>query len=75
MNIFQKISVFLIRGYQMLLRPLFPNVCIFHAHGLDSCSEYTKKTIIQKGLFQGVILGMYRIIRCHPWQKNFSDPK
>lgn len=74
MNIFQKTGVFFIKGYQLVLRPLFPNVCIFHAYGKESCSHYTKRMIITRGIVQGSLLGIYRIIRCHPWQKDFSDP-
>lgn len=75
MNLLQKITIGLISLYQILLRPIFPNACVFHAHGLPSCSAYTKQSIQEKGFLKGTLLGMYRIIRCHPWQKHFSDPK
>ncbi len=44
--------------------------CVF----LPTCSEYTKEAIIKYGSLKGVYLGIRRILRCHPWQKNHYDP-
>lgn len=46
------------------------NNCVF----IPSCSEYTKEAIIKYGCFKGIFLGIKRIFRCHPWQKNNFDP-
>jgi len=34
-----------------------------------SCSEYTFSAIKEKGIVKGVICGIMRIARCHPWSK------
>lgn len=39
-----------------------------------TCSEYTKQAIEKYGSGQGFVLGIKRIARCHPWQKNHFDP-
>lgn len=39
-----------------------------------SCSEYMKEAITIHGLFPGIRMGLSRISRCHPWQKNLFDP-
>ncbi len=44
--------------------------CVF----IPTCSEYTKEAVIKYGSTKGVFLGLRRIIRCHPWQKNQYDP-
>lgn len=45
------------------------NVCVFY----PTCSEYTKEAIKKYGMLKGLYLGFFRILRCHPWQKNHID--
>ncbi|MDD5720955.1 MAG: membrane protein insertion efficiency factor YidD [Candidatus Pacebacteria bacterium] len=45
------------------------NTCVFY----PSCSEYTKQAIEKYGAWKGIYLGLKRILRCHPWQKNHID--
>jgi putative membrane protein insertion efficiency factor len=45
-------------------------VCVFY----PTCSDYTKQAIQKYGSIKGIYLGFFRIIRCHPWQKNHMDP-
>ncbi len=45
-------------------------VCVF----TPTCSEYTRIAIIKYGFIKGSFLGIKRILRCHPWQKNHFDP-
>jgi putative membrane protein insertion efficiency factor len=68
----------LIRLYQRTLSPdegwfrsLFPHgYCQFHPH----CSEYCYQAIERKGILRGLSLGLWRILRCHPWSKGGLDP-
>jgi len=46
------------------------NSCVFY----PTCSEYTKEAIKKYGILKGSFLGLARILRCHPWQKNHIDP-
>jgi len=39
-----------------------------------TCSEYTYQAIERYGIMRGLVLGMKRIIRCHPWSKGGRDP-
>lgn len=72
---FKKIAIFPIRVYQVAIRPFFPSSCVFHAHGKKGCSEYAVSMIREKGVVKGFLLGGFRIIRCHPFQKVFDDPE
>lgn len=53
------------------LRSLYPvsGVCRM----FPSCSEYMKVAIEKYGTSKGVIRGIFRIGRCHPFQKNLID--
>lgn len=55
------IGIFLIKIYQLILRPLFPSACRF----TPTCSEYSIQAIEKYGFFKGVYLGIKRISHCH----------
>jgi len=46
------------------------NSCVF----IPTCSQYTKEAILKYGSIRGIFLGIKRILKCHPWQKNHYDP-
>ena len=76
----RKFFIFLINLYQKTLSPdhgylkkvgiIRKPVCVFY----PTCSDYTKQAIQKYGSLRGIYLGFFRIIRCHPWQKNHMDP-
>lgn len=45
-------------------------LCRFH----PTCSEYTYQAIAKYGVFRGGLMGIKRIIRCHPWNDGGYDP-
>lgn len=59
-----------VRGYQLLVRPLLPPTCRF----VPGCSEYAREALMQHGLVRGGWLGLRRIARCHPWNPGGYDP-
>lgn len=73
-------SVFLgfIRLYQKTISPdhgiaakLFPyGFCKF----TPTCSEYTYQAIDRYGVIKGSALGIWRVLRCNPWNKGGNDP-
>jgi len=71
-----KVAVFFINIYQFLFSPDAGvlagqrPVCRF----LPSCSEYTKQAIIKYGFFDGMLLGVRRVLKCHPWHAGGHDP-
>lgn len=60
----------LINFYQKHISILKKPSCVFY----PTCSEYTKQAIDKYGALRGSYLGVKRILRCHPWQKNHIDP-
>lgn len=62
--------IFLIRGYQKVISPLFPPSCRFY----PSCSEYSIQAFNKYGVFKGGIKTIWRILRCNPFNKGGFDP-
>ncbi len=61
----------LIRVYQAALSPYFGRSCRFH----PTCSQYMIDAIEKKGVVKGIFLGLWRILRCNPWNRNCGyDP-
>lgn len=58
-----------IRGYQLLISPLLGPRCRFY----PSCSHYTHQALSRHGLRRGMVLGVARIVRCHPWHAGGVD--
>lgn len=64
------IVIRLIRAYQVLLSPLLPNSCRFQ----PTCSQYTLEAVRHYGALRGVLLGIKRIAKCHPFHPGGYDP-
>jgi hypothetical protein len=61
----------LIKAYQGV-KKVFPTrrVCVFY----PTCSDYALQAIEHYGVWRGITKALYRIARCHPWQKQHFDP-
>lgn len=73
----KRIMVSIIRGYQKTISPDHgwlsggkQRICRFH----PTCSEYTIQAIEKYGTFKGVGMGIWRILRCNPFNKGGFDP-
>ena len=60
----------LVRGYQVTLSPLFGDCCRF----TPTCSNYMMEALQVHGAFKGTVLGIWRIMRCHPFGGKGFDP-
>lgn len=60
----------LIWVYQRAISPLLPPSCRFH----PSCSAYAWGSIRVHGSGKGLILGVWRLLRCNPWNGGGVDP-
>lgn len=66
----QTLFVALIRAYQVIVSPILPRSCRFH----PTCSEYALQAIRLHGPLRGVLLGVRRLMRCHPFHPGGYDP-
>jgi hypothetical protein len=65
-----RVALAMLRGYKLLISPLFTGSCRF----LPSCSDYMAEAIRVHGLGRGVWLGLKRLSRCHPFCAGGHDP-
>lgn len=65
-----RVLIALVRVYQLTLSRLMGPVCRFH----PSCSHYTAECLKLHGAFRGSYLGLFRILRCHPFNPGGYDP-
>lgn len=66
-----------IRAYQVYLRYLFQLYAMLpfgNCRFSPTCSLYCGHAIQKHGLFFGVLLGVWRIVRCNPFSKGGHDP-
>jgi len=63
------ILIGLIRGYQKFISPFFAPRCKYY----PSCSQYSIDAIRAYGSFQGVIMTVWRILRCNPLSHGGVD--
>ena len=68
----KKILISIIKLYQILLSPMLgQNKCRF----TPTCSNYMIEAVEKKGLIKGFFLGIFRLLKCHPFSKKSGfDP-
>jgi len=71
MIMLKKGIISLIRFYQKYLSPLkWRTHCIY----TPTCSEYAIQAISKYGIIKGILLSLWRILRCNPFSKGGYDP-
>lgn len=56
--------------YQRYITPFTPPSCRF----TPTCSEYARQALLVHGPFKGLLLAVWRILRCNPWGGSGYDP-
>jgi putative membrane protein insertion efficiency factor len=62
--------IWLLRGYRLVISPLYGQVCRYH----PSCSAYALEAVTRYGSTKGSWLALRRLARCHPWAAGGYDP-
>jgi putative membrane protein insertion efficiency factor len=65
-NFIQKLFLGAIGFYQKFLSPGLSGNCRFY----PSCSDYTIQAIEKYGTFKGLTKGIWRILKCNPYNKG-----
>lgn len=65
----KKLIVKLIRLYQKFISPLKRPCCKYY----PTCSDYAIKAVEMHGAIKGMILAVWRIMRCNPWSMGGVD--
>jgi uncharacterized protein len=58
-----------VRLYQRVISPGLPARCKYY----PSCSEYAVQAVRSYGVFRGVVLAAWRLLRCNPWSHGGVD--
>ncbi|HEY9551633.1 MAG TPA: membrane protein insertion efficiency factor YidD [Prevotella sp.] len=56
--------------YQRVISPYTPPSCRF----TPTCSEYAREALLKHGPVKGLLLAVWRILRCNPWGGSGYDP-
>ncbi len=56
--------------YRRVLSPALPRRCKYE----PTCSHYAVDAIREYGILKGLVLGVWRLLRCNPWSHGGYDP-
>lgn len=66
----REILMGLVGAYQLVLSPYIGGQCRFH----PTCSEYMREALQRHGALTGFKMGVWRLLRCHPFCPGGVDP-
>jgi len=56
--------------YRRVLSPALPQRCKYE----PTCSRYAVDAVKEYGILKGLVLGVWRLLRCNPWSYGGYDP-
>ena len=59
-----------IRAYQRFISPGLPRRCKYH----PTCSAYAVDAVREFGVLRGLVLAVWRLLRCNPLSHGGYDP-
>lgn len=59
-----------IRLYQRVISPGLAPRCKYE----PSCSHYAVQAVERYGILRGLVLAVWRVVRCNPWSHGGYDP-
>jgi len=66
----RRVAVAPIVAYQRLVSPLLGRRCKYE----PTCSRYAVEAIRERGVARGIVLAVWRVLRCNPWSHGGYDP-
>ena len=68
-SVFRSVVTSPVRLYQRAISPGLPARCKYY----PSCSEYAVQAVRSYGVFRGIVLAAWRLLRCNPWSHGGVD--
>jgi putative membrane protein insertion efficiency factor len=65
-----KALIALLKFYKKNISVFFPRRCKYY----PTCSAYAVEALEKEGLFKGLLLSIWRLLRCNPFSKGGYDP-
>lgn len=62
--------ILLVKIYQLIISPWIHPAC----RHIPSCSNYSIEAFKKHGPIKGLILTIWRVLRCNPWGTSGEDP-
>jgi putative membrane protein insertion efficiency factor len=59
-----------IRLWRVAISPMFGPRCKYY----PSCSAYAEQAVMEYGILRGLVLAVWRLLRCNPWSHGGYDP-
>ncbi len=59
-----------IEVYRRLISPALPRRCKYE----PTCSRYAVQAVGEYGILRGLVLAVWRLLRCNPWSHGGYDP-
>ena len=59
-----------VRAYSRFISPALPRRCKYH----PTCSAYAVQAVETYGILRGVVLAVWRVLRCNPFSHGGHDP-
>jgi putative membrane protein insertion efficiency factor len=56
--------------YRYVISPGLPRRCKYE----PTCSRYAVQAIWEYGILRGLVLAVWRLLRCNPWSRGGFDP-
>jgi putative membrane protein insertion efficiency factor len=69
-DVWQHIAFGLLRAYKLAVSPLLPSACRY----VPTCSDYATEAVERRGAVYGILLALWRVLRCHPFATGGYDP-
>ncbi|HHO47184.1 MAG TPA: membrane protein insertion efficiency factor YidD [Desulfobacteraceae bacterium] len=67
---FARFCVAILRWYKHYISPFLPPSCRF----TPTCSQYAIDAVKKHGVLRGLLLALWRLLRCHPFARGGYDP-
>lgn len=65
----RNLAIAIMKAYRTFISPLYGQVCRYY----PSCSRYSMEAYQQRGFLQGILLTVWRLLRCNPFSSGGID--